>query len=165
ERKTYLIVGRRGTGKSSLAHYFTFQDQLAHARSVDVDEPETYKQVIAQIARRSASCREMAIPRLVRIWEYVLWALIFRELVDEDPLIAAACAFQDRSSAANLILRVLKQLMSKVTADPSGELADDVERHLSSEVAKRAKIAACRKCERNPLILAVDSLEHYAIND
>jgi hypothetical protein len=163
--KTYLIVGRRGTGKSSLAHYFTFQDQLEHACCIDVDEPETYKHVMARIAGSASGVREIAIPRIVRVWEYAIWALIFRQLADEDRVIAAACAFRDSGSAANLILRVLKQLVSKHTADQTGELADDMEAYLSSEVIRKGKLAVAAICKRRPLIVAIDSLEHYAIND
>lgn len=54
---------------------------------------------------------------LLRVWEYVIWALIFRELVDEDAAIAAACVVRDRDSAANIVLRILKHLLSKYLND------------------------------------------------
>jgi hypothetical protein len=163
--RTYLIVGRRGTGKSSLAHYFTFQDQIPNARCIDVDEPDIYKHVITRIAATAATTPEVAIPRIVRVWEYVIWALIFRELVDEDPVIAAACVVRDRDSAANIVLRILKHLLSTFLNDERGELADDMESYFSSELIRKAQRAAVEVCQRRPLIVAIDSLEHYAITD
>ena len=35
---TYLIVGRRGSGKTSLTKYFNFQERYKNAHSIDVDE-------------------------------------------------------------------------------------------------------------------------------
>ena len=163
--RTYLIVGRRGTGKSSLAHYFTFQDQLAGARCVDVDEPEIYKHVVTKIAATAGSTPEFAIPRIVRVWEYVIWALVFRELADEDPAIAAACVVRDKDSAANIVLRVLKHLLSRYLKDDRGELADDMESFLSTELIRKAQRAAVEICRDRPLIIAIDSLEHYAVSD
>ena len=163
--KTYLIVGRRGTGKSSLAHYFTFQDQLPNARCIDVDEPEVYSDVLTRIAATAASTPEVAIPKIVRVWEYVIWALVFRELVEEDAAIAAACVIRDGDAPANIVLRVLKMLLSKYLNDQRGEVAEEMESYLSSELIKRAQRTAVEVCRRRPIIVAIDSLEHYAITD
>jgi len=36
--ETYLIIGRRGSGKTSLTKYFGFQDRISNAKNIDVDE-------------------------------------------------------------------------------------------------------------------------------
>lgn len=76
-----------------------------------------------------------------------------------------ACVVRDRESAANIVLRVLKQLLSKYLQDSRGELADDMESYLSSELIRKAQRAAIEVCQRHPIIVAIDSLEHYAITD
>ena len=40
DAEVYLIVGRRGSGKTSLTQYFNFQKRYKNAHSIDVDEPE-----------------------------------------------------------------------------------------------------------------------------
>ena len=40
EDNVFLIVGRRGSGKTALSRYFSFQTALPNARVIDVDEPK-----------------------------------------------------------------------------------------------------------------------------
>jgi hypothetical protein len=72
---------------------------------------------------------------------------------------------RDKDSAANLVLRILKQLLSKYLKDDRGDLADDMETYLSSELIRKAQRAAAAICKTRPVIVAIDSLEHYAIGD
>src|SRR5438067_9140959 len=48
---TYLFVGRKGSGKTSLAHYFTFQKALHDYECIDVDEPTVYHEVLRKITK------------------------------------------------------------------------------------------------------------------
>ena len=49
EQETYLIVGRRGCGKTSLTRFLTFQRKLKTCGCIDVDEPHVYENVLARV--------------------------------------------------------------------------------------------------------------------
>ena len=59
--KAYLIIGRRGAGKTALSHYFSFQRRIDDALVIDVDQPREYQNVLTQIAVRSLSSPELAV--------------------------------------------------------------------------------------------------------
>ena len=47
---TYLIVGRRGSGKTALIQYFSFQKQIANPVCIEIHKPEAYQQVLSEIS-------------------------------------------------------------------------------------------------------------------
>lgn len=49
----YLIVGRRGSGKTALAQYFSFQERFPDPYYIDVDEPAVYQEVLIELSRRA----------------------------------------------------------------------------------------------------------------
>ena len=58
----YLISGRRGSGKTALAKFFSFQQSLQGAADIDVDEPAAFHEVISKIIEPSALNRDLQIP-------------------------------------------------------------------------------------------------------
>src|SRR6185312_14933951 len=54
---TYLVIGRRGSGKTALAQYFSFQKTLQRPIYIDVDEPAVYQQVLSDIATHASEAR------------------------------------------------------------------------------------------------------------
>lgn len=161
--RTYLIVGRRGSGKSSLAHFFTFQTSIPNARCVDVREPEVYQHVLTKIARSAALTPEIAVPRIARIWSYVIWSLIFEEFKNTDRVIAAAIAATslEKAKPSRLVMELLKSILQRFLRDDDYELADDLESALKSPVVQKAKNAVLLRLAKEPIIVAIDSLEHY----
>ena len=75
EKETYLIIGRRGSGKTSLSQYYAFHNQssLKNSRSIDVDEPKVYQHVLNSISDIADKNSDLAIPIIVKVWEYVIW--------------------------------------------------------------------------------------------
>jgi hypothetical protein len=111
---TYVIVGRRGSGKTSLAQYFKFQTLLANARCIDVDEPQEYEWVLSKLAERAAYSSPAAIPRIVKIWNLMVWSLLFQAYRDDDSRIGAACLpGAQTTNPAQLILSILRQLLNR----------------------------------------------------
>ncbi|MEW6737375.1 MAG: serine/threonine-protein kinase [Acidobacteriota bacterium] len=162
---TYLIVGRRGSGKSSLANYFKFQTVIKDARCIDVDGPEVYEQVLSQITSTVAGLPEIAIPRIVRIWEFVIWSLIFQEYRDKDSAIDAACMLQQaKMTPANFVREALATLLSMIRGDRK-QLADRLNSLVTSERFSKAKEAVLEVTKRAAVIVAIDSLEHFSVND
>jgi len=49
---------------------------------IEVSEPHVYQQVLTTLAARTATYRVIAIPHLIKVWEFVLWSAIFHHLRD-----------------------------------------------------------------------------------
>ncbi len=163
--ETSLIVGRRGSGKTSLAYYFTFQKNIQNAISIDVSEPEIYEQVLTIMAGKAATTSEIAIPLLAKIWEYVIWSLIFKEYREYDSDIRKAfLVYNPSSSAPHLVLQVLRGLVDRYLKD-DGIIVDELEEFLKSRAYNNAKAAVLRLSLKRPVIVAIDSLEHYDANN
>ena len=60
--ETYLIIGRRGSGKLTLARYFTFQDQIKDPICIEILEAKVYARKMLDISRRTSTNRTIAIP-------------------------------------------------------------------------------------------------------
>jgi hypothetical protein len=164
--ENYLFIGRRGSGKSSLAHYFGFQQKLRNARCIDVDEPKAYEIVLSKIAENAADTPDLAMSRVVSVWEFLVWSLIFEELADEDPVIdKARLLTTQEKTASSLIREILKHLLALFLRDDSGELSDDLEEFLISGRFREAQKRALEATIHRPVIIAIDSLEKYSVDN
>src|SRR5258705_6876463 len=123
--KVFLIIGRRGAGKTALSQFFSFQQFIPNVTTIEVDEPAAFQQLMSKMAESAAHTREIAVPRLVKIWEFVIWSTIFWQLQDKDPRIKAACLFAEQTEKVSTFIRhVLRALVSKFLKADNG-LADE----------------------------------------
>jgi hypothetical protein len=160
----YLIVGRRGSGKSSLSHYFSFQRDIKNCRCIDIDEPEVFDNVLTKVSTMSAIDAISAIPRVVKIWEYLFWSLIFSKYRDEAPEIELACISQE-SRGSFFIRSALNHIIERFLPKDSDYLSEQMEGFLSSSILERAKEKMLKVSAKCPVIVAMDSLEKYAIDN
>jgi len=163
--KVFLIIGRRGAGKTALSQFFSFQQLMPKVTTIEVDEPAAFQQLMSKMAESAASTREVAIPRLVKIWEFVIWSTIFWQLQDRDGRIKAAVLFADQTDQVSTFIRqVLKFLVSKFL-EADDDLADELEDFISNERVQRAKKAVLEVVKGNKIIIALDTMENYAVRD
>ena len=163
--KVFLIIGRRGAGKTALSQFFSFQQLMPNVTTIEVDEPAAFQQLMSKMAESAASTREVAIPRLVKIWDFVIWSTIFWQLQDKDPRIKAAClAFDQNENVSTFIRHVLKTLVSEFL-QPDNDLANELEDFISNERTQRAKKAVLEVVKGNKVIIALDTMENYAVRD
>src|SRR5947208_1573393 len=94
---TYLIVGRRGAGKTALSQYFSFQPVRPNPVYIEVNRPDLYQQVLSDISRKTSESRPAAVAHLKRVWEFIIWSLIFSALKTESPEIADACRVEAKA--------------------------------------------------------------------
>jgi hypothetical protein len=164
--ETYLIIGRRGSGKTALSRYFSFQTRIPDPIYIDVDEPKAYRTVLADIAARASESREIAIPRLVKVWEYTLWCVVFEQTKRESTAIAAAC-HQDCSvdHPSHLVNRIIDRLLT-ILHEPGDAFIDErMHELLSDERLEAAKEEVLKVAARKPIIIALDTLERYDVGD
>lgn len=160
----YLISGRRGSGKTALAKFFSFQQRLKGTTDIDIDEPAAFHEVISKIIEPNLLNRDLQIPQLAKIWEYVVWSAIFYKLRDKDLRIQATFRFNDDSSVSNIIRSLLQAVLNKYV-DSDGNLLDELEKLLRSSTFEEAKKAVLEISAKQPLFISVDTLEKYSIND
>jgi hypothetical protein len=161
----FLIVGRRGSGKTALSQFFSFQKQLRNTIAIDVDEPVAFEQILEKVSKLTMQSREVAIPRIAKIWNFLIWLIIFRELKDQNIRIRAACIFGDENGkVSNFIRHTLSALVNHFL-DTEGDLLSELEAILSDERIAAGKAAVLELARKKPIIVAIDTLENYAIND
>lgn len=163
---TYLIIGRRGCGKTSLAEHFKFQSHIPKAKCIDVDEPRTYGAVAQKVAGLLNFPSEISIPKICDIWEYAIWSLVFEQYKASDPKIKAACAVEgNEGSASHLIKTILSGIINKYVLDNGSEIAEQVDAILNNATFKYAQEATLSLTKKEPVIVAIDSMEHYSVDD
>lgn len=173
-RQTYLIVGRRGAGKSSLIEYFSFYNKRKHrqTRCIDVSEPEIYQVVLEKVARILQENSDFPTPKIKVLWEYVIWALIFKEYSDKEDIIRAADLFdyrdENKTTPSRIILKVIQSVVSRFTGINKNEIEDildDIKEKISSGVFEKAKLRVLEYSRYEEAIIAIDSIEDYPVSN
>lgn len=165
DRATYLIVGRRGSGKSSLIEYLSFKDVHRKLRCIDVNEPELYEEVLGKVAKLLQDNALHTSHKIKLIWKYVLWTLLFREYAETDDRIRAASFVEfgshQKMTPSRIILLLVQGLVTKLTGLSVDEVFDSIEHKLSSEVFRYAQAALLERCAQDEAVIALDSIEDY----
>lgn len=166
EPETYLIIGRRGSGKTALAQYFSFQKLIGNPIYIDVDEPAIYQQVLSDVAARASESREIAIPRLKKVWEYVVWCVIFSHTRGVSSVIAKACDETcSTGRVSHLINSVINSILKALSESEDKVIDTLIEQRLSDSRVDAAKSEVLKIAARKPIIIAVDTLEKYDIHN
>lgn len=164
--RTYLIVGRRGSGKTALANYFGFQNRLRDASAIDVDEPEIFEHVMLAASDRPGFSAALHVNNVAAIWDVILWSIVFRELADRHPAIARGCWFgRERGPVTKFVFSVLEGMLERCLSVDAKDLARGLREILHDPVFDAAKKAALEVAATKPVIVSVDSLEHYEIDN
>lgn len=160
DEDVYLIVGRRGSGKTSLTKYFGFQDIIKKAHSIDVDEPNVYSGILQGMADRPTMSADLAVIEVGKIWDYLIWSLIFDEFREKDPAIKTASLMVRKGNASHFVHDLLKGLLNKYV-DESGRVADDVSSTTNSSLFTSAQAKVLTLTRKEPVIIAIDTFERY----
>lgn len=148
---TYLIVGRRGCGKTSLAHYFAFQDSLGRAECIDVSDARRFELLLG-IAERVFYASNMPVPRLVAIWEMFIFGLVFEEYRESHEAIRKAL----RNDIAGS-----ETLLRRASTEDLEPFLEQLETFRASSDFESAQAALLQACQSTPVIVAIDTLEKY----
>ncbi len=164
--RTYLVIGRRGSGKTALSQYFSFQTRFPDCRSVDVDEPEVFEKIMRSLGQQPGLSNALHVHNIAQMWDVILWSIAFRELADRDRNIARACLFtEDRGPITRFVFKVLDGVLKKCLNIDGSDIATGLQEILHDPVFEQGKAAAVEAARTTPLIIAVDSLEQYEIEN
>ncbi|MBK8047899.1 MAG: hypothetical protein IPK16_12655 [Anaerolineales bacterium] len=166
----YLIVGRRGSGKTSLTRYFHFQNAIRSARCIDVNEPDIYDMVYQHVADQMAyvdrQLKTVAIGNAAKLWHFVIWSLIFNEydhaIVHQHAPGLAPGALEHTALEQKQAIAAQFRRFAGVAKN---EMAKRIEAYLTSDEFCQAQRSVMQDTRRQPLIVAIDSLEKYDKND
>ena len=168
DTETYMIIGRRGSGKTSISNFYGFQDQIKNASCIDVNEPEVYTDVLSKISVDSGVFQEdLLVTKMVKVWQYAFWTMVFGHYQDDDPAIKsmALTAQNPQKSPAHLIRLALEALLEKFVNNKAVDFATAMEAYFKDRVFEKAVEAVVEISARKPLIIAMDSLERYDVEN
>jgi energy-coupling factor transporter ATP-binding protein EcfA2 len=158
--ETYLVVGRRGSGKTALAQAFSFAMRKSAPLCIEVRRPEDYQQVLAEISKRTSEKREIAVYELRKVWEFVIWQLIADKL--------PACRHlrqpvKQSDQPSGFVAELIGYVMSFYDDDtPPNESLNLVVGHTDLNAVRDCAIQAART---QPIIIALDTLEQYDLSN
>jgi hypothetical protein len=162
--ETYLIVGRRGSGKTALAQSFSFQEEMPGTICLDADRPDTYQQVLAEVSCKASESRAIAIPQLRGVWEYVIWSFICSRLAPSQ-----TAEPEERNRIYRLIQSILEGSvvgeLVHIGSSHEERLDQRIRRLLSGNSLERGKAHVLRFASRQPVFITIDTLEQYDVND
>lgn len=165
--RTYLIVGRRGCGKSSLGEHFKYHEKPKKSGFITVDQSDDYMLQLRSTAEKLSGSSENVINSLINVWQFIIWQLIFRELRETDPDIKHVSSVVDYSdrSVSRFITALLGGMVAKFLADNGDQLVEMIKESITNIRFDRAKEAVLRCTRKNPLIITIDSREQYSLED
>jgi len=162
--KCYLIVGRRGSGKSSLIEYFGFQNDFPRSELISISKPNLYSALLEDFDRKLNYPPEILIPFLVDIWKVILWSLIFDKFKDDDPILARAIYLPGKKRTSSELVFDLLSAAAERFLVGGGDFLRRVRDHLRDEQFVKAQDKALAIVAGRPIIIAIDSMEHYSIS-
>jgi hypothetical protein len=166
--RTYLIIGRRGAGKTALSHYFSFQTTIRNSLVIDVDEPKEYQRVLTQIARRAADTPEVAVPQAAEVWTYLIWCLIFENTKAHSKAIGDACIPCEqgkKQSHTGFLNTAIDWLLARFRDSTERDEEKVLNSLVEADNFKEATAEVLNYANAHPIFVAIDTLEKYDIAD
>jgi len=170
----YVIVGRRGSGKSSLGQYFALQQDRKGAKfkiiwdkdGENKHASDLFANVFEPIMRStqaSKSFEEVAIHKYAKVWQVVIWSLLYDAYRELDPCIERAHQISSLDSMIAIIKRTVKAWFEKYGNDKDNSIVENLEKCLTGTIIKEAQEAVLRHAQKTPIIIALDTLERYSV--
>lgn len=165
-RETYLIIGRRGSGKTALTQYFSFQQDIPNCRAMVIDQHTLFAQVLAAMEKLNVYSENFGPDDAAKIWENIIWTIILNEYRDAHPAIERAnrrC--KTAGGSAQAVRLAIQAMLDRIQDDVNSQLMIALDRWLNSPVLASAKTAVLDILDGNPFLLSLDTSEHYNPDD
>jgi len=162
-RETYLIIGRRGSGKTALSNYFSFQKKIHDPLFIDVDEPKRYKQVLEKISTLSGVGGDESTTEAEEFWLYLIWCIVFsktREFSSEIESACVPCAINESNSGyLNSVVNYITDTLIDRETNTNGSVV--LSEEMDSESFTSAIKSVVKYAKKRNIIIAIDTLEKY----
>ena len=164
--ETYLIVGRRGSGKSSLIQHIIYQDKYPNSDYIDFGFADSYNAELYKIAESLLFSQELKVQKLVKVWDYIIWQIIFKKLSANDKLIKKG-VFDDCTdpSVLNFLKLIVKGLLNRAEVSHGDDLIEMLSKRASEERFRCAQEVVLTLLSKNPLFIVIDSREKYSLDN
>ena len=117
--------------------------------------------IIQKISDHAYLSPDMAVNDVYKIWEFLIWSIIFNQFADRDPIINQACiASGQKGKPLQFIRNVLSGLLMKYV-DEKGRVLDELSDQLASAIFTKAKAKVLEFTHAEPIIIAIDTFERY----
>jgi len=166
----YLIVGRRGSGKTSLIEYCSFQTRFRNTQRISIENPEKFQSEWQALISTILPYGNYGTLIIADIWNFILWILIFEHLkLDLDWLQIIDSKVLNKSDAPeNKICTILQSILSNLSnQDKFGALnfPSWVSGILKSKDWHEHQTNVLEITSLQPLIITIDTMERYDIQD
>jgi hypothetical protein len=155
DRNVYLIIGRKGSGKSSLGNFFNSQKEIKSSKTKLVLNEHLYIEIINYC--RNAEIKKIA--DIIYIWEGIIFSIIGDNLIDADNTSLEKLLLR---TDVNIIIKSTnkkKPLISKPISIPTNN--DEYDYSLMENLKSDIYLIT----HNSPFILVIDSLEKYNVDD
>lgn len=169
-----IIIGRRGSGKTALAHFFNFKNGNSYDIYVDIDEPTTFTNILEQLSKDILSNNQInVVENIAKMWELSFWTSLMGEVVN-DKRFENVEAINDylhhvgiKNDRGSQIVRVIFQTLAGLVSESAGkvvELIFKVHEILNSKEFIAAKDALFKLMDNGyKAVIVIDTLELYQI--
>ena len=158
DERIYLIVGRRGTGKTSIANYFEFQEKYKSSTAIDVNEPDVYTEILSRASVAEIHDEDSKLNYMLKVWKYIFWSMIFESY-------RTRAISETIAQPAEFIKKAILDLMDRFTGRRVAEYTTVLDEHFNDAAHQKAVEEVMKVCAKCPLIIAMDSLERYDTNN
>jgi len=166
EDDTYLIIGRRGSGKTALSQYLSFQKIKPHPLYIEVSRPDVYQELLSDISRKASESRPAAVAHLKRVWEYLIWSLIAAAMgIGRSDSGAAGIGMAASGKLSNFIADAIRHLVTFFSEPDSRSVGSRLELLVEEADLDHIKRTATEVAATRPIIIAIDTLEQYDIQN
>lgn len=176
--RTYLIIGRRGSGKTALTKFFRFQREIAPSRTISLRQADASTEISEWLDRHNVPGEgDDLVHRVSELWNYVFWILIFNSLYATcegvrrmfvTPNFVPRDPERDFAKFVRGILDSLQNERSGSTPQSISVTAtfSRIRERMKSDVFVAARQSALNYCaQREAVFLTFDTEEHYQIQN
>ncbi len=164
--RTYLIVGRRGSGKSSLLQHILYQDKYPNSDFINFGFAESYNSELYKIASNIDLGQELKVQKLVKVWDYIIWQIVFKKLSQYSSVIRLGI-FDDTTdpSLVNFMKLTLKSILNRNNVSHGDDMIEMLTKRADETRFKKAQDVVLEKLSTNPLFIVIDSREKYSLRN
>lgn len=158
----YLIIGRRGSGKTSLSKYFENHSLYENIEFIYIDGAPIYDEAFSNIITQASYSGDMLTNRAIKIWEYIFWLSIFEKFSKYDRIIKDACFFADQEKDfARLSTEILKHIVGTLIKDDKKTVVEAIEAQFSQMNFVKAQQKVLDLSKKRNVIIAIDTIDRY----